>query len=173
MRSRGSLEGVIGGELIGRRCDMSTYKSNLRTVTCVSVASCSNVVLSVVLPKGSKCRVLERLERQRSSAPILLLATGSDVRSHIEKLSLNTSSCLVGPFTFRRLLTEVHIVVHEGPRFASGRLGVTSLVLSHSAEGIAETKGRVSLSTGRFVILRYLVHGGGVMVAERRVRRGT
>lgn len=89
----------------------------------------------------------------------MLLATLNAVRREIGKLRLNTSSCLIGPFTFTRLLTQIEALLEQkGAVVARDRFGITSLSVSLMSEGIDHTKGHVILADGRFDLLRFFVH---------------
>lgn len=113
MRSSERLTRDVGFRLRGRNCRASVYSSKRRKLCCVGRQDRSLIVLSQVLPSVSNVAILRRTEGGRISAPIVVLATLKRLRSGLAKLGNNTSSCVIGPFTFRRLLTEVRYVIQE------------------------------------------------------------
>lgn len=134
------------------------------------------VVLSVVLPKFDKVRVLQEVHDGSGRAPVLLLATGDSIRSGMSNLSLNTGSCVAGPFRVRRLLTEVQTTLEVGSTNARrptirSYLRISSLGLGRGAERIDQKSGTVRLAPERFSLLICLVAGGERILGERRVLR--
>lgn len=86
-------------------------------------------MLSLKLPSRSKLRFLTHVQRGGCALPMLVLATHSALASGVTKLSINTSSCLIGPFTLRRLRTHVHTLLqHRGGRNRD-RLVINGLAL--------------------------------------------
>lgn len=85
-------------------------------------------------------------------APIVYLATESSISSEIEKLSDKTGSCLMGPFSFSRLLTEIQTRL-ERRRTLGSALRVDNLEVSSIDRDIDESGVDVALAHGRFRLL--------------------
>lgn len=133
---------------------------------------CSLVLLSLGLPKVSNLRVLHRFHAFGAGAPILVLSTEMRVRSGIRNLSLNTGSCLAGPFRFRRLRTHVHDLAHHGFVRRSIYLEYDHVAFSAHAERTDMSNAPLTLAEGRDTLLRcFLLRHGQVVDPRRVVRR--
>lgn len=118
----------------------------------------SLVLLSVVLPCQGNSAMLATMERY-SAIPVVIVSTGKAARGGMSLLHLNTSSCVAGPFSVRRILTEVRDGLHQIRFRGSGpaRLHRNSLILSLGSGATFLRNDRLALATGRFTVLRLLV----------------
>lgn len=133
------------------------------------------MVLSIVLPSFSKLSILRGVHESTIAGgiPIVLIATGKDRVSGIGNLSVNTSSCVAGPFSILRLVSEIHTVLHEYS-ISSERsmVGLNRVIFSSSGRVMADYNRRYGLAFGRCRLLGCLLGGGKVTLAHRGVVLG-
>lgn len=135
---------------IGRLCGMRVTKGKTRTVALLGGRDVRLVVDSIVVPIVSNFTLLGRMgARVRfDRVPIVLLATGGAVRSHLRNLRLKTSTCLSGPFSAGLLVTRVSGLVsgHSGVHgfcFGSPVTGVGSVTCAGTSRDFLRGLGRV------------------------------
>lgn len=176
MRSSASVGGLLCATLRGTKCRAMRTFSKARTEVLfrVSGTNFSLVLLSLVLPKVSKRRILTRVQG-RNGAPIVILATGSKLSRGVKLLADKTSSCVAGPFRVRRILTQVRIRLHRVRRRPRrGDISCGGLRLSHRHFRIQVTKILLPGVAGRrFTVLRLLLRRPGRIFDGRRVFRCT
>lgn len=153
MRSSTGLHRIARHSLRGRHCIIRVTTSCHATLRGVRSCSCSYVLLSVVLPSNDNLSLLRGLGRVRGQRGIVVLSTGSSVRSGMLKLRLKTSSCLPGPFRLIRLGTHVGDIVHHRRRNKRGDVGCKGVRVFPSGCKIAMTKGGLRLGHGRCSVL--------------------
>lgn len=114
IRSGTAITRTVRTLLIDRRCTISVTVSNLRKLRVTRICDCSLVLLSVKLPNVSKMDLYRRLHDQKLRAPVLLLAKRSiRTRTGTITLGTKTSSCIAGPFSARRLLTQLRALLQQ------------------------------------------------------------
>lgn len=156
VRSSGRVYIVVGSRLRGCGCRIFFALANTGTVRHVGRLSPSLVVLSLVLPFVDKSRLVEGVEGF-SSMPMVIISTGDLAFGGIRLLHLNTSSCLAGPFSLSRLLTQVRHGLLEDRGSAPGLyLAFKRLSVGASSGVIAITSRVVILATGRCRLMRLL-----------------
>lgn len=165
VRSSGGLYRVLHFRLRGRRRRMRVYVSKHSKLSLILRSTCSLVLLSHVLPAVGKLLILRGTQDGNVSAPIVVVATLKRLCSHIRKLSYNTSSCLMGPFTCRRLSTHVHSVNEHGRMCSSGgQFSCTSVACSDQLQRLAKPGKKVRLSKQRKHLLRVFLRGPSVVL---------
>lgn len=103
--------------VLSNACHIIKITSKIVTLRGVRRRVPSFVVASVVVPHVSNVRLVERVGRGIGaySVPLVVLSTGSSIRSHVRYLRLKVSSCVPGPFDDSCLGSEVRgLVEREG-----------------------------------------------------------
>lgn len=135
----------------------------------VRSCSCSYILLSVVLPSNGKLGLLRELGTVRGHRGMVVVSTGSSLRSGMLKLRLKTSSCLPGPFRLTRLGTHVGDIVHHRRRSKRISVHLNGVHVLPSGCRILVSRGRIRLGQGRCsVLLCFVGHpneliGGGAL----------
>lgn len=83
------------------------------------------------------------------------------------KLGVKTSSCVLGPFSRRRLLTEVRTILEEA-RSRRKVLSFGNLMLGPGSCRLLFRSGRVLLAPGRFTVVKLFLKGQGGIFSESR-----
>lgn len=148
---------VVGSRLRGCGCRIFCALAKSGTVSCMGRISPSLVILSLVLPFIDKSTLLDRVQGF-SSVPIVIISTGDLAFGGVRLLHLKTSSCLIGPFSLSRLLTQVRHGLREyRGRTRALRVMVNGLFISATSGAIVLSSSTVSLATQRCRVLRLLV----------------
>lgn len=172
MRSRQGVERLLVCALRAAKFGTEKFNGNGRLVGTLGRRVPRLVLLSVVLPKTSNCAVLRRLGDVPSmgSIPMVVIATGRTRFSGMGNLRNKTSSCVAGPFNVVRFITEMGTILEQDThRGRSGRLRCSRLCLGMKHRRIRCQRRGISLAQGRFRLLRCLLRGGKLIVAEGRV----
>lgn len=161
--------------LRGRGCRVVRTRGKGRTLRLLGGRRISLYLLSVVVPRVSKCRILRRLHGA-DGVPIVVLSTGSTSSRGVLKLGLKTSSCLTGPFGPLRTMTHIGSGVHQfctlkATRLSSGVLAIQSLRLSPRNYMLGGGKRPVRLASMRCQVVRLFVGRPKGIFAGRRVCR--
>ncbi len=131
---------------------------------------CSLYILSIVVPGGSNFRLTRRVHRVGARVPVVFLATGGLGRSVFSKFGVNTSSCVAGPFSVRRLIFHVRTVLHHIGNGGIGRAGVCGLngfAFSARHRVLTVNSGRAGLAAGRDRLLSLLYTRTGSILRHR------
>lgn len=172
MRSSSGVHRLMVCALRAAKLRTEKFTSKATFVRTLTFSAPRLILLSVVLPKRSKLRVLGGLggSSGAGSVPIVVIATGNSRCSGMMKLSSKTSSCIAGPFNVVRLVSEVGTMLEEdkGRRSGAG-LSINKVDLSAGGRRMGMSKRGIMLALGRFRLLRGLVHGRKVILAESRL----
>lgn len=125
---------LIRTVLGGRNCALLAASDKTGTLHVTRRERPGLVLLSVVVPRVSKCRMLRRLGDgpRAGGVPIVVVSTLDSVRDVMGNCRLKTARCMAGPFRQRRLIG--HITRHCR-LFDVGHVGrrLRGAVRSHSA----------------------------------------
>lgn len=175
--SRGPVSSVVGFGLRGRNCRIIITCSNRRTLRGIRDRRPSLVILSLVLPGVSNLRITGQIQTGRA-APVVVMATGSSRLSGILKLRLKTSSCIAGPFSGQRLMTQIGTGLHHRrttttptTRTRGTSVRINSLAVRPSTCAIAGHNRGVGLARHRFRLLCCLTRRVNRIVGHRRLLR--
>lgn len=135
------------------------YPSNRTNFGRFAGGGCSVTMLSIVVPGGSNFALTRRVHRRATSLPVMFLATGALGRSVLRNFGVNTSSCVAGPFSVRRLIFHMRTVLHHMHNGGAGRSAVCRVNgFAFSARGrlLAVNSRRAGLAAGRGRLLTLL-----------------
>ncbi len=177
-RSRSSVERFIILGLGEDNCRIISIGYNRGTVRTFSERGneFSVTLLSVVVPNVSNFKIYGTLHRHSSALNIVVLSTGDRRVSGISDLVVNTSSCVAGPFSVSRLVTEISTMCHEIDHSSDegrGRRLVASkpFTVSVGDEILIGGNGPISLARIRFRVVRCFLGGPGATLSEISVLR--
>lgn len=174
-RSRTTVHSFIIVGLAETNCSMIRTSYNRTTLRGCRRGgnSFSITVLSIVVPNVSNFRIYGRLEGHGNKVKVVVLSTGARRVSGMAKLVLNTSSCIAGPFSPDRLLTEISSLCEEitltRSRSRGGfgrRLGSNRFALGLHGHTLVGDKGVVRLARIRFRVVRCFFSGPNITLSE-------
>lgn len=132
------------------------------------------IVLDVMLPGRSGRDLCERLRKQGSTVPVIMLTARGEEADRVAGLELGADDYLAKPFSPRELLARINAIMRRvrsdgatraltasrGYRFAGWTLDVVRRELN-DPEGVV-----VDLSTGEFDMLRAFVEAPGKVLGR-------
>lgn len=175
VRSRREITRLLGEKLRRSNCRIIITFSKVVKLQVFGSGAFRLVVSSVVLPGLSNFRLSGRVEGVGPTVPVLVLATLKSASSGLRKFSTNTSSCVIGPFSFERLGTHVGMLLGHSTRGVQRmprRLVCTSLGVGLGDGAMCEGRYRVGLSPGRCGLLICVMRGTRHMLDHMRVTSG-
>lgn len=101
--------------------------------------------------------------------PIVVLATHNARDSGITKLSTNTSSCIIGPFSPHRLVTHVHTILHHNKARTRGAIAYKPLAVGRTHFSTGIRKRPVGLNIVRFGVLLILTSSPNHICSQTRL----
>jgi DNA-binding response OmpR family regulator len=104
------------------------------------------VLLDLSLPDGDGKEFIDRLRREHSSMPIIVLSARGGIDDRLGSLDLGADDYLVKPFDLDELVARVRAVARRGVAYKEERLSFADVVF--------DQKRRVVLVSGRIVTLR-------------------
>src|ERR1044071_2560321 len=81
------------------------------------MASCGShdvVLLDLSLPDGDGKEFIERLRRERSATPIIVLSARGEIAERLGSLDMGADDYLVKPFDLDELVARMHAVTRRG-----------------------------------------------------------
>jgi DNA-binding response OmpR family regulator len=104
------------------------------------------VLLDLLLPDGDGGEVIDRLRRERSLVPIIVLSARGEITDRLGAFDSGADDYLVKPFDLDELVARIHAVVRRGPSRKEDTLAFADVVF--------DRRRRVVLANGHIVGLR-------------------
>jgi two-component system, OmpR family, response regulator len=127
------------------------------------------VILDLMLPGRSGLETLEGLNRQHSTAPVLILSARSDLETKLRGFELGAVDFVAKPFSLDELLARARVHLRQSRVSEDGtviRVGRLALDLARRQARVGETV--ADLSDREFRLLHFLmIHVDEVISRER------
>jgi DNA-binding response OmpR family regulator len=127
------------------------------------------VILDLMLPGRSGLETLEGLNRQHSTAPVLILSARSDLETKLRGFELGAVDFVAKPFSLDELLARARVHLRQSRVSEEGtvvRVGRLALDLARRQARVGETV--ADLSDREFRLLHFLmIHVDEVISRER------
>src|SRR5216683_7009190 len=104
------------------------------------------VLLDLLLPDGDGGEVIDRLRRQRSLVPIIVLSARGEITDRLGAFDSGADDYLVKPFDLDELVARIRAVVRRGPSRKEDTLAFADVVF--------DRRRRLVLANGHIVGLR-------------------
>ena len=88
------------------------------------------IILDIMMPKLSGLEVLERLRKEGSSVPILLLTAKGEVYDKVKGLDMGADDYLPKPFAMKELLARIRAMTRRKSEFLSNILNFNGMSLN-------------------------------------------
>jgi DNA-binding response OmpR family regulator len=115
------------------------------------------VILDLMLPGLSGTEILEKMRKQESRTPVLILTARDGTSDKVRHFDAGADDYLTKPFAFAELLVRVQALLRRGPINQSSVLRVGDLELDKLAKRVKRAGKRIDLSSKEYALLEYLM----------------
>jgi heavy metal response regulator len=127
------------------------------------------VVLDINLPGLSGTDLLQRLRKENSTVPVLMLTARDSVADKVKNFECGADDYLTKPFSFAELLVRVKALLRRGPVDRSTVLSVADLQLDRVAHRVWRNEQTVELTSKEFSLLEYLMVNTGRVLSRTMI----
>jgi two-component system copper resistance phosphate regulon response regulator CusR len=122
------------------------------------------IILDLMLPGLSGTEILERLRKQNSRIPVLILTARDATADKVRHFDAGADDYLTKPFAFAELLVRVKALLRRGPINQSSVLRVADLELDRLSKQVKRAGRRIELTSKEYALLEYMLgHAGRVL----------
>lgn len=122
------------------------------------------ILLDVMLPGIDGFEVADRLRRNGSRVPILMLTARDTTPDIVQGLDLGADDYLTKPFSLEVLLARVRALLRRGPSTCAVRLRIGDLELDPGTHEVRRGGEAIRLTRTEFNLLEYLMRRGGRVI---------
>lgn len=163
MSSSPTVYGLLSGIVVDGRVSPLIIGDNTTTLSLVTQRddALSVVLVSVALNSVRNFSIVRAVQHGNIAAPIVVVDNHGRSCSFVCNLSLNTSSCIAGPFHPRVLNTGIGTLVHHDGDFSrrgGRRVDYNPFLYSAAAVHFCGDGIRLGLSRGRHDLLLLFIH---------------
>ena len=127
------------------------------------------IVLDLMLPKLDGFSVLERLQRARHPAAVLILTARSEVSDRVRGLDLGADDYLAKPFAFEELLARIRALVRRRYGRRQAVISMADLDIDTSSKTVRRGSRVIELSAREYGLLEYLAMRQGQTVTRSEI----
>lgn len=122
------------------------------------------IILDLMLPELSGTELLERIRKQGSSTPILILTARDATRDKVRHFEAGADDYLTKPFAFAELLVRAKALLRRGPINQDSLLRAGDLELDRLSQQVRRAGKRITLTSKEYALLEYMLsHSGRVL----------
>ena len=115
------------------------------------------IILDLMLPRMDGREVLQRVRRQDTCVPVLVLTARDTVEDKVKLFESGADDYLTKPFAFAELLVRAKALLRRGPVNRSSSLGVADLELDRLTQQVKRGGKRIELTAKEYALLEYLM----------------
>src|ERR1035438_5625399 len=127
------------------------------------------VILDLMLPKLDGLSVLQRMRRQGSSTPVLVLTARDEKESVVALLNAGADDYISKPFDLGELMARAKALIRRGKGQSAAVLKVGDLEINTSDLSVKRKGKLVSLTAMEYRVLEYLAHRPGAEIGRAHV----
>jgi len=124
------------------------------------------VILDLMLPKLDGLSVLQRMRRQGSPAPVLVLTARDEKESVVALLNAGADDYISKPFDLGELMARAKALIRRGKGQSAAVLKVGDLEINTSDLSVKRKGKLVTLTAMEYRVLEYLAHRPGAVVPK-------
>lgn len=129
------------------------------------------LVLDIMMPGMNGIEVLEKLRRQGSALPVLLLTARDSIEDRVKGLDAGADDYLVKPFAFEELLARLRVLLRKPTGEKTSVLRVGDLCLHLDTSQVFRGEEAVRLSSKEFSLLRYMMQNAGIVLSRDKLEQ--
>ncbi|WP_263366289.1 response regulator [Edaphobacter bradus] len=115
------------------------------------------IILDLMLPRMDGKEVLQRIRRNDTCVPILVLTARDTVEDKVLLFDSGADDYLTKPFAFAELLVRTKALLRRGPVNRSSTLTVSDLELDRLTQQVKRGGKRIELTVKEYSLLEYLM----------------
>lgn len=127
------------------------------------------IIMDIMMPKMNGLEVLERMNKEEISIPVLFLTAKDSIEDRVIGLDLGAEDYLVKPFSFDELLARVRVILRPKKEKSHNILKVSNLILNKTSHIVTRNEKEISLSAKEFEVLEYLMKHEGEVLTRKRI----
>lgn len=115
------------------------------------------IILDLMLPKMDGREVLQRVRRNDTCVPVLILTARDALEDKVRLFECGADDYLTKPFAFAELLVRTKALLRRGPVNRASTLRVGDLELDRLTQQVKRAGKRIDLTLKEFSLLEYLM----------------
>lgn len=127
-------------------------------------------VVDIMLPKLDGLSLIQRLRRQGSKVPVIILSAKASVDDRVQGLQAGGDDYLTKPFAFSELLARVQALIRRATQTTEPtKLNVGDLTLDLLTREANRAGAKIELQPREFALLEYLMRHAGRTVTKTMI----
>lgn len=127
------------------------------------------VLLDISLPGLNGYQVLERIRKQRTRLPVIMLTARDDLKSKVNALHAGADDYLTKPFAFEELLARIYAVARRLDQPESSQLQAGTLRLDLLAQRAWRNDNLIDLPKREFALLEYFMRHPRQVLSRQQI----
>lgn len=123
------------------------------------------IILDIMMPKLSGLEVLERLRKEGSSVPILLLTAKGEVYDKVKGLDMGADDYLPKPFAMKELLARIRAMTRRKSEFLSNILNFNGMSLNRENFELSYKNQSLRLGNKEYQMMDMLMSNPNMLIS--------
>lgn len=123
------------------------------------------IILDIMMPKLSGLEVLERLRKEGSSVPILLLTAKGEVYDKVKGLDMGADDYLPKPFAMKELLARIRAMTRRKSEFLSNTLNFNGMSLNRENFELSYKSQSLRLGNKEYQMMEMLMSNPNMLIS--------
>ncbi|HTD66152.1 MAG TPA: response regulator transcription factor [Candidatus Limnocylindria bacterium] len=127
------------------------------------------IILDLMLPGLSGTELLQRLRKQNTRTPVLILTARDAMADKVQHFEAGADDYLTKPFAFAELLVRVKALLRRGPANQASVWRVADLELDRLSQQVKRAGKRIDLTSKEYGLLEYLLANSGRVLSRTMI----
>jgi heavy metal response regulator len=127
------------------------------------------IILDLNLPSMDGKEVLQRIRRQNTSVPVIVLTARDALEDKVKLFEIGADDYLTKPFAFAELLVRVKALLRRGPVNRASTILLRDLELDRLTQQVKRAGRRMDLTAKEYSLLEYLMMNPGRVLSRNMI----